>query len=103
MKGDIGKSFAQFIDSTYEKMDGVLIQKCFSVTHGKDGYMWGGEWYESKEAIRAEIKKVSTNISLHIVNPNGETKKLGSEYTNMYFNGESPYNAYQQQKEVNNE
>ena len=94
MKNDIGSSFEKFVDSTFENIDGILVKKGVCLNTGRRGYMWGEEFFESKEAVRLAMKGIYAQISLSIVNPNGETKKLGPEYTDKYFNGESGYDAY---------
>lgn len=99
MKRDLAKGFEKFVDSTFEKIDGALVKKGVCLDTGKEGYIWGDEFYETIEAVRNAMKGIYAQISLSIVNPNGEVKKLGSEYTDMYFNGQSPYNKYKEDKE----
>ncbi len=96
-KSDIGESFEKLTNSMYERVDtgggSILVEKSKN-KEGYDGYRWAGEWFPSIEAVKNAIRGVFANISLSIVNPNGETKKLGQDYTDMYFNGQSPYNKF---------
>lgn len=93
-RSNLSESFEKFVDSTFEKIDGVLVQKAYNETDGRPGYMWGREWFATKEQIQNAMKGIYMTIPLRIVNPNGEVKKLGSEYTDHYLNGRSAYNEY---------
>lgn len=90
---DIKKSFQKLVDDTFINIDGILVQKGVNA-NGNNGYVWHGEWYETPDEIRNAMKGIYTTISLSIVNPNGEEKKLGKEYTDLYFKGGSGYDAY---------
>ena len=99
MTNNIGKSFEKLVEDTYQKIDGFLVKKGFCEDTGKPGFIWGDEFFESIEAVQNAMKGIYAQISLRIVNPNGEVKKLSSKYTDMYFNGQSPYNKYKEDKE----
>lgn len=49
---DIGKSFEKLIDSTFENIDGILVQRGINPVNGDEGYIWGDCWYGSIEEVR---------------------------------------------------
>lgn len=98
MKRDLAKGFETFVDSTFQKIDGILVKKGVCEDTGRSGYIWQDEFFESIEAVQNAMKGIYTTISLSIVNPNGEVKQLGKEYTDLYFNAQSGYDAYKRQE-----
>lgn len=100
---NIGKSFEKLIDSTFERVDtrsgSILVEKSINKSTGIDGYLWHGEWFETVDQVKDAMKGIFTTISLSIVNKDGEEKQLGKEYTDLYFNGQSAFDAYNKQKE----
>jgi hypothetical protein len=98
-KTDLGKGFEAFVDSTFVKIDGVLVKRGTCVETGKSGFIWGDEFFETVDSVRNAMNGIYLQISLKIINPNGEVKKLDKEYTDMYFNGKSGYDEYKKSEQ----
>lgn len=56
-KENLGKSFNKLIHDQFVNIDGVLVEKKGT------GFMWHGEYYESKTHVKNAIRYAGRNIS----------------------------------------
>lgn len=92
MKKDMTESFAKFIGSTYENIDGMLVEKGFK--DGQPGYMCLGVFCKDIQEVKATRDYAANAIKVSIVNPDGKTQQLSKKYSDKYLQGQSGYVEY---------
>lgn len=63
---DLAKGFETFVDSTFQRIDGILVMKGPCKNTGKDGYIWGNEWYPDVDAVKNKMNEVCIKLSSSI-------------------------------------
>jgi hypothetical protein len=91
----VAEYFKEVIDSTYVRVDGILVERGVS-KNGEQGFYWAGQFYENIDDVKQEMNGLSSVINLSIINPNGEVKRLDKTHTDGYFKGKSPYISYKE-------
>jgi hypothetical protein len=99
---DWAKAFEQLKNDTYHNIDGILVEKWIN-PQGINGFKWAGQFYESIEDLKLEMNGLSSTISLSIINPKGEVKRLTKEHTDGYFRGKSPYASFKESEKLKKE
>jgi hypothetical protein len=94
MKGDLSKQWSKFIDSTFENINGICVQKGINSLTGEEGYKWGDNWYSTIEEVKDEMNGFCSIINMSIVNPDGSETRLKKEHTDKFKEGKSPYKSY---------
>lgn len=65
---DLAKGFETFVDSTFQRIDGILVMKGPCKNTGKEGFYWCNEWYPDADAVRKAMNEVCSRLSLSLVN-----------------------------------
>ena len=95
---DLNQSLEKVTNNTFIKIDGYLVEKAINPETGKEALKWGNHFYKDEDAVKAAVKEACRLLSISIVNPNGESKKLGPEIVEKYHKGESGYNSYKEEQ-----
>jgi hypothetical protein len=101
-KKGIAEHFKEIVDSTFVRVDGILVERGVD-KNGVQGFYWAGQFYEKIEDVKQEMNGLSSLINLSIINPNGEVKRLEKVHTNGYYNGKSPYTLFKESERLKRE
>lgn len=100
MKNNKSDSFKKLIDSTFENIDGILIQKGINKKTFESGYIWGESFYKTIEEVRAAMMYAAKAIQLSIVNKNGEEVDLPKFYTDKYRQRKGVWAEYKKDQDI---